>query len=413
MSIDSNELQQLFSSIVSLVESYGLQNKRTPATRKIECRWMIASVLVPKTSGDRRADTPLLEEISGRLNSRYGRGFGVPCLRDMLEVYRAFPNKEELGSGLSWAHYLALAKEPNHEKRLLLMKKASERRWSADTLTGRVTGSRRGRSSFPEPFDRQILDLARTYACTCGIIPVNELESIYREVCSSPVDEYDFRETLQYMDEISTDKDEPSLWKHLGVTYVIDRALANPVTADEPGHDYRYECGWNRTYMRPSAFLGALRQSYAGYVERRRIELIEAHEGTLPKRLGEPGREARDLASLPQWRDIEHLREYCIGDASAGSYYEKDYRSAFTRGIEQLVRHVSQHGIPSDDEINEDARFLLARTDYNSDGWGRHGCRSSQYVVETLKSIYWQVPLWEENGRSARELEEVSLGNAA
>lgn len=226
MSIDSNEIQQLFSSIVSLVESHGLQDKQTPAARKIECRWMIASVLAPKTSGDRKADAPLLEELSGQLNSHYGRGFGVPCLRDMLEVYRAFPNKEGLGSGLSWAHYLALAKEPNHEKRLLLMRKASERRWSADTLAGRVTGSRRGRPPFPEPFDRQILDLARTYACACGIIPINELESIYREVCSSPVDEYDFRETLQYMDEISTDKDEPCLWKHQGVTYVMDRALA-------------------------------------------------------------------------------------------------------------------------------------------------------------------------------------------
>ena len=183
MSIDSNEIQQLFSSIVSLVESHGLQDKQTPAARKIECRWMIASVLAPKTSGDRKADAPLLEELSGQLNSRYGRGFGVPCLRDMLEVYRAFPNKEGLGSGLSWAHYLALAKEPNHEKRLLLMRKASERRWSADTLAGRVTGSRRGRPPFSEPFDRQILDLARTYACACGIIPINELESIYREVC--------------------------------------------------------------------------------------------------------------------------------------------------------------------------------------------------------------------------------------
>lgn len=413
MSIDSNEVQQLFSSIVHLVNNYGYQERQAPAASRNECRWMIASILAPKTTGDRKADTPLLEELSGQLNSRYGRGFGVPCLQDMLEVYRAFPNKEGLGSGLSWAHYLALAKEPNHEKRLLLMRKASERRWSADTLAGRVTGSRRGRPPFPEPFDRQILDLARTYACACGIIPINELESIYREVCSSPVDEYDFRETLQYMDEISTDKDEPCLWKHQGVTYVMDRALADPPTADEPRCDYGYEWGWNRCYVRPSAFLGALRRSYEGYVERRCIELIEAHVGIPVSRPGKTIGEAHGLPSLLHWRDVEHLREYCIGDASAGSYYEKDYQSAFARGIEQLVRHVSQHGIPSDDEINEDACFLLARTDYDRDGWGRHEYRSSQYVAETPKGIYWQVPLWEENGRSARELDEESLGNAA
>ena len=78
-----------------------------------------------------------------------------------------------------------------------------------------------------------------------------------------------------------------------------------------------------------------------------------------------------------------------------------------------MVRHVSQHGIPSDDEIDEDADFLLARTHYSRDYWDRHEHRSGQYVAEILKSIYWQVPLWEENGRSARELDEESLGDVA
>lgn len=105
------------------------------------------------------------------------------------------------------------------------------------------------------------------------------------------------------MDEVPKDKDESCPWKHQGVTYVMDRALADPPTADEP----RYDCG---------------------------------------------------------------------------------YETAFARGIEQLVRHVSQHGIPSDDEIDEDADFLLARTRYSRDYWDRHEHRSSQYVAEILKSIY-------------------------
>ena len=94
----------------------------------------------------------------------------------------------------------------------------------------------------------------------------------------------------------------------------------------------------------------------------------------------------------------------------ASRSYSDEYETAFARGIEQLVRHVSQHGIPSDDE---DADFLLARTHYSRDYWDRHEHRSGQYVAEILKSIYWQVPLWEENGRSARELDEESLGDVA
>lgn len=93
MSIDSNEIQQLFSSIVSLVESHGLQDKQTPAARKIECRWMIASVLAPKTSGDRKADAPLLEELSGQLNSRYGRGLACPACETCSRSTARFPTR--------------------------------------------------------------------------------------------------------------------------------------------------------------------------------------------------------------------------------------------------------------------------------------------------------------------------------
>lgn len=39
MSIDSNEIQQLISSIVSLVNNYGYQERQAPAASRNECRW--------------------------------------------------------------------------------------------------------------------------------------------------------------------------------------------------------------------------------------------------------------------------------------------------------------------------------------------------------------------------------------
>ena len=39
MSIDSNEVQQLFSSIVHLVNNYGYQERQTPTASRNECRW--------------------------------------------------------------------------------------------------------------------------------------------------------------------------------------------------------------------------------------------------------------------------------------------------------------------------------------------------------------------------------------
>ena len=413
MSIDSNEVQQLFSSIVPLVNNYGYQERQTPAASKNECRWMIASVLAPKISGVRKADAPLLSAVSRSLNAQFGRGFGVPCLRDWLEVYRAFPDRDEIRFELTWAHYLALSKESDCARRTQLMQKAIERKWSVASLAARISNAPRGYGCQFEICDGLILDLARTYSCSCGILSVEELKSIYHEACNSPVDDFDFQETLLYMNTVSTDKDEPCLRKYQGITYVMDRALADQTTTDEPRYDYGCEWGWNRSYVRPSAFLGALRKSYEGYVERRRIELIEAHAGIPASRPERTVGEAHGLPSLLHWRDVEHLREYCIGNVVAGRSYSDEYETAFARGIEQLVRHVSQHGIPSDDEIDEDASFLLARTHYSRDYWDRHEHRSSQYVAGILKSIYWQVPLWEENGRSARELDEESLGDAA
>ena len=287
MSIDSNEDQQLFSSIVHLVNNYGYQERQTPAASRNECRWMIASILAPKTTGDRKVDAPLLEEISRRLNSWYGRGFGVPCLRDMLEVYRAFPRKEELGSGLAWAHYLILSREPDHDRRLQLMQKAAERKWSADALAARISNAPHGYGRHFKMYDQLVLDLARECSCRCGILSIDELGSIYHEACQNPVDDLDFQETLLYMDEVSKDEDEPCLWRHQGVTYVIDRALADPPTIDEPRYDCGYECGWNRTYVRPSAFLGALRRSYGGV---RRAPSHRAHRGSC----WHPGKPARE-----------------------------------------------------------------------------------------------------------------------
>lgn len=39
MPIDSNEIQQLISSIVHLVNNYGYQERQAPAASRNECRW--------------------------------------------------------------------------------------------------------------------------------------------------------------------------------------------------------------------------------------------------------------------------------------------------------------------------------------------------------------------------------------
>lgn len=406
MSSGTDNVRQYVSVILSLVEKYAYLEKQIPTRRKNECRWEIGAALFPGICGDRKSDTAFIEAVSKQLNAECQRGFGPSVIKDCISVYQAFPQKEELSFGLKWSCYRALIKEPDYDRRLRLLNKAIDRGWSADSLASRITGVRQGYGLHFESCDAFIIDLAQSYTCACGIISVDELGSIYRELSNNPVDDYDFQETLLYMDETSSYKDGPCLWRSGSQTYAIDRSLAGPT--DEDKKDIYYdECyGWNNTYVRPKSFLGALRSSYASYVRQKRSELVASHLETPIRRLEGPTSDSKTLSSLLGWRDVEHLREYCTGDIGNSCGYRESYEADFNRAIEQLARHVSQNGIPSDDEILEDSRFLLARTYFSRDQWNRHENRADGYVSGVLKSIYWQLPLWEENGHSAQEPSE-------
>lgn len=149
-----------------------------------------------------------------------------------------------------------LSREPDHNRRLQLIQKAAERKWSADALAARISNAPHGYGRYFKMYDQLVLDLAREYSCRCGILSIDELGSIYHEVCQTP-----------------------------SMTWTSRRPFST----------------WTRSQ----------------------------------------------------------------------------------------------------------------KTRTSRDYWDRHVHRSGQYVAGILKSIYWQAPLWEENGRSARELDEESLGDVA
>lgn len=413
MSKSSIDVQQYVSSVASLVEKFAYLDKQTSSEQKNECRWEIGAVLSPGTCGDRKADGCFIDAVSKQLNARYERGFGAGVIKDCIAVSRAFPEKDKLNFTLTWSHYRTLTREPDYGRRLQLLGKAVERKWSPDSLASRIAGISCGYGLHFECCDALIIDLARAYSCACGIISATELKSIYQELSASPVDDYDFQETLLHMDEVSHSDDDPCLWKRDEHVYVIDRSLSDPSDLDKNKLYLDEYYGWNNTYARPASFLGALRRTYASFVRQRRLELVEAHRQIPLLRLEAPAGGSEGLSSLLNWRSVEHLREYCIGDIGDGRGCRNSCRASFDQAVELLARHVSQNGIPSSTEVLEDARFLLVRTDYSRDRWDRHENRSASLVAEFLGDIYRKLPLWEKNGRTAQELEDTALDSVA
>ena len=413
MSENSIDIQRFVSSVASLVEKFAYLDKQTPNEQKNECRWEIGTALSPGTCGDRKIDGRFIDAVSKQLNARYERGFGAGVIKDCIAVSQAFPEKDKLSFALTWSHYRTLTREPDYGKRLQLLGKAVERKWSPDSLASRIAGVSCGYGLRFECCDALIIDLARMYSCSCGIISTTALKSIYQELSASPVDDYDFQETLLHMDEVSQSNDDPCLWKNDDCIYVIDRSLSDPSNQDRSNLYLDEYYGWNNTYARPTAFLGALRRTYASLVRQKRLELIEAHRQMPLQRLEAPANGGEELSSLLSWRSVAHLREHCIGDLGGGHGYRNSYEASFNQAVELLARHVSQNGVPSSAEILEDARFLLARTHYSRDRWDRHENRSASLVAELLRDIYRQLPLWEKNGHTAQELENAALDPAA
>ena len=80
MSIDSNEVQQLFSSIVHLVNNYGYQERQAPATSRNKCRWTTWAES-QTTTEDFSSCISRVQEMGG---SSFRRGFLLCATNDCL-----------------------------------------------------------------------------------------------------------------------------------------------------------------------------------------------------------------------------------------------------------------------------------------------------------------------------------------
>ena len=79
----------------------------------VETYWRIGEKIVEEQGGTERAKygDSLIDGLSEKLTTEFGKGFTVRNLRAMRQFYLQFPIRHTLRAELSWSHYRSLTTE--------------------------------------------------------------------------------------------------------------------------------------------------------------------------------------------------------------------------------------------------------------------------------------------------------------
>ena len=119
ITIDDNEVNELFIDIKDLVNQSRNKVYKTVNIEMINLYWNIGKMIVDKQNGNKRAKYGdlLIEGISKKLTVTFGKGFSIQNLRRMRQFYMTYPIRSSIMSELSWTHYLELIKIKESQKR--------------------------------------------------------------------------------------------------------------------------------------------------------------------------------------------------------------------------------------------------------------------------------------------------------
>ncbi len=102
--------------------------------------WNIGKQIYEACGESERAEygKQLLQFLSDKLTSEFGKGFDVSNLRNMRRFYNTFPIQDALRPELSWTHYRALMKVEDDKAREFYLEEASKCGWSARQLDRQI-----------------------------------------------------------------------------------------------------------------------------------------------------------------------------------------------------------------------------------------------------------------------------------
>ncbi len=150
----ASPLDSLFARVVAILEQARARVVRSVNSEMVLAYWHIGREIVEQDQGGRKRATygeAVLEELSQRLTTEFGRGFDVTNLRKMRQFFRMFEIRDavRLVSGveeirhmacdeLSWSHYRLLMQVDDTQAREWYMREAASQHWSTRQLERQI-----------------------------------------------------------------------------------------------------------------------------------------------------------------------------------------------------------------------------------------------------------------------------------
>lgn len=143
------ELERTAGNVISLYQriSSMVDNARRTAYSAVNFTmvslyWSIGKLIVEdEQNGQERAEygKAVLEKLSKKLTSEFGRGFDVSNLRYMRQFYTEFSNCDTLRHELTWSHYRLLLRVKNEQARDWYMHEAADQTWTTRQLDRQIS----------------------------------------------------------------------------------------------------------------------------------------------------------------------------------------------------------------------------------------------------------------------------------
>lgn len=174
-----------------------------------------------------------------------------------------------------------------------------------------------------------------------------------------------------------------------------DTVENNPYYYDDYGYSYR-------KYERHSEYTEEMRSLRERRVQDRKAAIFAGHEQYPIEKL-----DYEDVVCgyASYTRSVNNLKLYILNDCklSAASLHAREDEFDFI--MAKLLRSIGLNGMPTAQQTNEDAEFLLivVRPDFYEQA-------KINKVSKLLAIVYENAPLWEFNGRSHAELRSKEAG---
>lgn len=130
------EVVTIFNDIKELVINSRNRVYSVVNTEMLNLYWRIGKRIINIQNGEYRAKygENVLEKLSEKLTTEFGKGFSKRNLEKMRKFYMYFPIATTLSTQLSWSHYLELIKIKEEPKRNFYLQECINSRWSVREL---------------------------------------------------------------------------------------------------------------------------------------------------------------------------------------------------------------------------------------------------------------------------------------